>query len=468
MILSGEFKLARKFLMDIKGHFHKSSDTPTRFQQLFPEYILNQDEDEDESPTTSLKLTPLVCPARILVQAGSPSLWVNSIGANLSGWHCDILKGDDVVTDENSNTEDTREKVNEKWTGALNLVDEWGFIDNIGTRYFPTDLFGDRIALASKLPFKFLKRAAWIVKDEYKHIKIEDLEEHMVIMYFPEKLSFASVHAKLLRNKQQALCQQFNEPAGGEDLVHFDEDEMRAAHEQPTAVPLKDPETNKRLNVYVAIDTSSGSNNGDFSAIAGCVFPKRVDGASVMHVIDVAYGKWKNSELARQIVDFAAKWNPLIMLIEDWALSELVKREISQLALQRGIVIPLMWVKRSNEFNAKKNRISGLEILLANQQIRFVNGWWTDELMKQFTRYTGDRVQRRHDDIPDAISYLQKFMPGTEGPKIELPKPEFPIRTMPVAYLFNAPFAAPPPSIESNNPGNSLDEQFFGGQGILR
>src|SRR5208282_5950770 len=119
-----------------------------------PEYILSSKEVNTSSPIT--------CPARLLPQK-TVSLWVNSIGSNLSGWHCDILKGDDVVTDENSNTEGTRENVNKKWSGALNLLDEWGFCDNIGTRYFPDDLFGDRIKLATSddpLPLKLLVRAA--------------------------------------------------------------------------------------------------------------------------------------------------------------------------------------------------------------------------------------------------------------------------------------------------------------------
>jgi hypothetical protein len=458
MILSGENKLAEKFMKDIKGYFHQPEDAdPTRIQTLFPEYVM----DPDDAVTT----VALSCPARILPQGGDPSLWVNSIASNLSGWHCDILKGDDVVTDENSNTEGTREKVNEKWTGALNLVDEWGFIDNIGTRYFPDDLFGERIKLGDELPFKFLKQAAWKVKPEFKQVKLEDLKEHMVILYFPEKLSYESLRGKLLRNKIQFLCQQMNEPAGGDDLIHFDEDLLRAAHQQLAATPLIDKKGYAQP-IFMAFDTSSGSKSGDFSAGAACVFEQRADGASVMHVFDVVFGKWKPSELAKQVVDFAFKWKPRIIIIEDWAGSELVQREIATLATARGITIPITWLKRSMEYNAKKNRIGGLEILLANQRIKFVLGWWTDELMKQFTRYTGDRVRRRNDDIPDAIGYLQKFMPDqlTGVAQMEVKKPDFPAN-MTTNHIFNVPKGLP--QVAANKPEtNPIDEQFFGGMGI--
>src|ERR1700723_2253485 len=461
MILSGEFKLAEKFMKGIKGYFNLSKGAiPTKFQQFFPEYTV------DEKEATSLM--PLLTPARVLPPSGEPTLWVNSIGSNLSGWHTDILKGDDVVTDENSNTDGTREKVNEKWTGALNLLDEWGFVDNIGTRYYIDDLFGERLKLIADVPLKFLKRSAWTVKPEFRTVKMEDLREDMVDLYFPEKLSFKSLRAKLLRNRTQFLCQQMNEPAGSEELVSFNVDDLRAAHEQLTAAPMLDSR-GVRQEVFMTFDTSSGSQSGDFSAGAACVFQKREDGLHVMHVLEITFGKWKPSELSRQIVDFAFRWKPRVVLIEDWAGSELVRREISTSATQRGISIPILWAKRSMEYNAKKNRIVGLEILLATGRIKFVGGWGTDELMKQFTRYTGERVRRRSDDIPDAIAYLQNFMPDmTSSSAYEELKKAEKERTEHIrqaAHIFKAPLA-PPTAVTPDT--SSIDQQFFGGLGLYR
>lgn len=461
MILSGEYKLADKFLKTVKGYFSKPEDgDPTSFQQLFPEYIISE--------ADGLTMSPLFCPARKLKRGAEATVWVNSIGSSLSGWHCDILKGDDVVTDENSNTEGTRESVNEKWTGCYNLLDEWGFVDNIGTRYYPDDAFGERLRLQEELPLKFLRRAAWTVLPAYADVKIEDLQEHMVLLYFPEKLSFKSLRSKLLRNKQQFLCQQMNLPAGGDDdLVHFDEDVLRAAHEQYAVAPQEG-------DVYIAFDTSSGSASGDFSAGAACRFETRSDGQSVLHNIDNVYGKWRPSELAIQIVNFAIKWSPRVVIVEDWAQSELVFREISRLATERGIHIPLLPVKRSMEFNAKKNRIKGLEILLASGRIKFVGGWWTDELMKQFTRYTGDKVRRRHDDIPDAISYLQKFLPDAvatseyvalrEAEQKRMREEQF------ASHVFRAPVQTPlsPLLQEVEADPSDIDQRFFGGMGLYR
>lgn len=456
MIVSGEKGLAEKFMREIKGYFYMPDEAePTKFQQLFPEYIMT---DGDNTKTT-----PIYCPARVIQQEGQPSLWINSVESNLSGWHTDILKLDDAVTDENSNTPGTREKVNLKISGAFNLLDEWGFVDWIGTRYFPDDAYGERIKI-TEIPLKFLKRAAWALLPEFKDVKLEDLEERMVQLYFPEKLDFKSLRGKLLRNKEQFLCQQMNEPAGLDDLVNFEEDAMRAAHEPngPTAG-----------EVWIAFDTSSGSKSGDFSAGAACRFEKRSDGQSVMHVLDVVFGKWRNSELAIQIVNFAFKWKPRAVLIEDWAQSELVKREISTLATARAMYIPIYWHKRSPEFNAKKSRIQGLEILLTNGRIKFVGGWWTDELMKQFTNYTGDRVRRRHDDIPDAISYLQKFMPdqdrSSEFEAVKELEKDRAKTTLYQAHIFRTPPPQDAARLLAQEPNTrGVDRSLFVSLGLIR
>jgi predicted phage terminase large subunit-like protein len=446
MILSGEYKLAQKFMLQVKGYFYLPEDAaPSQFQQLFPEFIIQED---------LMTMTPLTTPARVISQEGTPTLWVNSIGSSLSGWHCDILKGDDVVTDENSNSEETREKVNEKWTGAYNLLDEWGFVDNIGTRYFPSDVFGERLKLQDKLPLKFLRRQAWTVKEEYQNLKLEELQEHQVELYFPEKISFKSLRDKLLRNKTQFLCQQLNLPAGGDDLLCFEEDKMRAAHLDFWACPQSG-------DVFICFDTSSGSQSGDYSA--GAV--GRIKDEE-LYVLEVLFGKWKPSELSMQIVAAAAKWNPKTVLIEDWPGSELVKREINTLATARGLRIPLHWIKRDMSPNAKKNRIRGLEILLNDERLFFANGTWTDELMKQYTRYTGDKVRRRHDDIPDACSFLQKFMADSnDAVKQEVnKKPPFPAPMSMSSLIGNT--HTPKPSVIEHT--NSIDQQFFGGMNLYR
>src|SRR5271166_3944586 len=138
LIITGEYKLAVAFASEIKGYFNLSEgQEPTAFHLLFPEYVLRGVDGKSKEP--------LFCPARIHEQKEG-SLWVNSIVANLSGWHCDLKKGDDIVTDENSNSEEAREKIKVKYDGTDDLLDPHGFMEHIGTRYFTDDWYGTRLA----------------------------------------------------------------------------------------------------------------------------------------------------------------------------------------------------------------------------------------------------------------------------------------------------------------------------------
>jgi hypothetical protein len=179
------------------------------------------------------------------------------------------------------------------------------------------------------------------------------------------------------------------------------------------------------------------------------------------------------------------KWNPKFILIEDFAWSELLKKEINYHASYMGANLPIFWRKTDKSMNAKKNRIKGLEGLLAEERLFFLNGWWTDELMKQFTRFTGERrIRNRHDDIPDAISYLQAFVPDlvTGETEQEIPKPVFPAVQSPDSVFGgnvgrvqdqarysqaggwkNKP-GEQPVAVEPS--GNPIDDQFFGGLGL--
>jgi predicted phage terminase large subunit-like protein len=403
LILTGEYKLALAFMSEIKGYFYRPEKTdPTLLQQLFPEYIL--------SGKTGTSDQPLECPARVHVQK-EPSLWVNAIVANLSGWHCDVRKMDDVVTDENSNSVDARGpegKLKMKIDGTDNLVDEWGFTDSVGTRYYTDDYYGERIKAASgpDAPLRYLCRACWTVKPGFESVPLLSIKAEMVDLLFPEKLSFKSLRQKLSKNQIMFRCQQLNEPAGDLDAITFSEDVLRA-HIVPKA-----PEAGKK---FIAWDTSyARESTADYSAgVCGMVVTTD-DNVSELHLVEVIYGKWKPSELAFQIIQFELKHRPTSTLIEEMNGSEFLKVKLQELAMQRQAPLNITWKKVSTAADAKRNRIKSLETLLNDDRLFFVSGAWIDETFSQFLRYTGERKNKgRKDDIPDAIAYLQFFVPST-------------------------------------------------------
>jgi predicted phage terminase large subunit-like protein len=400
LILTGEYKLALAFMSEIKGYFYRpEKEDPTLLQQLFPEYILRGKDGTSDQP--------LECPARVHVQK-EPSLWVNAIVANLSGWHCDIRKMDDVVTDENSNSVDTRGpegKLKMKIDGTDNLVDEWGFTDSVGTRYYTDDYYGERIRNAgAEAPLRYLCRAAWKLKPEFEGTPLLSIKSEMVDLLFPEKLSFRSLRQKLSKNQIMFRCQQLNEPAGDLDAITFDEDVLRSH------IVAQSPQGTK----FIAWDTSyARDTTADYSAgVCGMVVTE--DDVSTLYIHDLIYGKWKPSELAFQIIQFELKHRPEQTLIEELNGAEFLKIELQRLANMRQCPLNITWKKAATAADAKRNRIKSLETLLSNDQMYFCAGDWVDEMFSQFLRYTGERKNKgRKDDIPDAIAYLQFFVPST-------------------------------------------------------
>jgi len=399
LILTGEYKLALAFMSEIKGYFYRPEDTdPTILQQLFPEYILHGKDGTSDQP--------LNCPARIHITQKEPSLWVNAIVANLSGWHCDVRKMDDVVTDENSNSIDSRAKLKTKIDGTDNLVDEWGFTDIIGTRYFVDDYYGERIrAPKDDAPLKYHCRACWTVKPPFVDTPLLQLRSNMVDLLFPEKLNFKSLRAKLSKNETMFRCQQLNEPAAEGSFITFSEDILRL---HLTGIM---PKEGRR---YIAWDTSYARDDKADYSCGACGVVVQGDPLPELHIVEVIYGKWKPSELIFQMIQFELKHRPDTTLIEETSGSEFLKMELQRVAQIRQCPLHLIWKKPGTEADSKRNRIKSLETLLADDRLYFLMGPWIDETFLQFTRYTGERKNRgRKDDIPDAVSYLQFFVPST-------------------------------------------------------
>ena len=411
LILTGEYKLGVGFLKEIKGYLYLADGAePTDLHFLFPEYVVKGVDGTSKEP--------LLLDIRKHVQV-SATIWVNSIDSNLSGWHCDIKKGDDVVTDANSNSEDVRIALKEKFDGTNNILDDWGFSDNIGTRYFPNDWYGTRLASyresPDENPIKYFCRGCWTVKPEFVEVPLRELSADMVNLTFPQKRTFKILRAKLLNNEREFRCQQLNEPAGLDrddgDLISFSEDAIRANIININVLP-------KIGDVFICWDWALTANkHSDFSAgVAARIYPEKVGETErwVISILEIVYGKWIPSELALQIVLFNKKWMPKSTLIEASAGSNLLWDAIRNKAIAYGVTIDApIWKPPSIQANAKRNRIQGLETLLQEGRLKFVAGSWLDEMIHQLTQYTGKKKnQGRKDDIPDAMSYLSFFLPN--------------------------------------------------------
>jgi phage terminase large subunit-like protein len=421
LILTGEYKLAVAFMREIKEYFYLPHGSDCRdLHLLFPDYVL--------TGVDGTSKEPLECPARKHGQKEA-SLWVNSIDSNLSGWHCDIRKGDDIVTDGNCESEAAREKLKEKFDGTDNLLDEWGFADNIGTRYYTDDWYAKRLHPEDPddfVPLKYFWRQCWVVKPGFEEVPLKQLTEDMVTLNFPEKATFKSLQKKLLKNERSFRNQQLNEPSdSAEDTgfkIAFTEDVLRAHMYQATAAP-------QNGDVFICWDWAPSSGKySDYSCgvAARVVLKDRVvqvatedrpevkEKVADIIILEIVHDRWKPSELAFQIVAFNKKWNPKQTLIEKSNGAELLQLELQRQAMKFGVSLNVYWKPVSLQADAKRNRIKSLETLLNDNRLWFVIGPWIDQMIYQLIRYTGERKNKgRKDDIADAMSFLSFFLPTT-------------------------------------------------------
>src|SRR5579884_2997063 len=226
LIVSGVNKLAAQFMVGVKqGPKGKSfylprGVPPSPFHYLFPEFVVRG---VDGTSKEDFRVNENIKKHLSL----DPTLGIISVGSSLSGVHCDVLKFDDIVTDDNCLTEDAREAILLKADGAVNLLMDWGWHDIIGTRYYPDDYYGQTEATHKKDPemfnLKFFQRACWTVKEEFKDVEarsLYDLTEDMVTLTFPQKhpkgphYSWLELRAKL-KNEKSFRCF----PAGSKVLM---------------------------------------------------------------------------------------------------------------------------------------------------------------------------------------------------------------------------------------------------------
>jgi hypothetical protein len=412
LIMSGVYKLALQFLVGIKTRFYlPRGQHPSTFHLLFPEYVVRGIDGDSKEPLT--------CPARVHESiTHDPTLGIISIGSSLSGFHCDFLKFDDVVTDDNCLTEETREALREKADSATNLLMAWGWMDIIGTRYFNDDYYGLKLIKheedPEEYPLKFFKRASWIVKPGFEDKHIKDLTEEMVWLTFPEQETWKKLRKALKDNEKLFRCQQLNEPAMDDDgfKLQFTE-ELLMAH-------IMTPENARKKidgEIFISCDPARvTSKYSDYSVlVAGRTF-KKDDGQVALVLLEVSYNHWTQSQLAYRIAEFCNKWFPSrTIIIEDTGGLDLLKLEIqkqSQIQFGRNIT-NIYWKRPENDRNAKRNRIKTLEILLKNDQLYFgFAGEALDETFRQFINYKGQvSGARKKDDIPDACSFLPRFLP---------------------------------------------------------
>ena len=434
LILTGVYQLASDFLGELRQHFTfdetgipeakgKSGFGPRKmmdkvtgewtfsmFQVLFPEHCI---------PTDDGKQFEFQTPAG--GDSREPTVRAASIEQALSGMHFDVLKLDDVVTNENSLTSDRLQKINKQISVNRAMLHPYGFNDVIGTWYDEFDYYGLTIKkeesdaleegllaniigsvdgghFDSNVNVKTYLRSAWWPNEAAKKIgKIEtELVKADMDLWFPERLTYEFLFKERKKDKDGFAIKYLNNPR----TIH------RIKFSRDLMIRRTIPGNQMPPNgiVVMAVDTAYSTKSwADFTVIlTATIFGGR------FYVIDMVRGRFNEYDLPKVIATTAHKWKPKRISIEDSVGVRWINRELRREMDRLSISIPVEYAtlgfgskKRSKQLKAKP-----VLRLLGDERLYFLNSCQgLQEIYSEMEKFTGTS-EDAHDDIVSAISLL--------------------------------------------------------------
>src|SRR5690348_17197692 len=212
--LCGEKGLANAFATEYRNIFTVQRDNPTDFQLLFPEFCISAPVREPFNEYTS--------PARTRFYK-EPTFWVSSIGSSLPGWHCDVLRLDDVVNDKNAANDEQIEKTIYSINLARKLVDPGRYIEVIGTPYALNDYYAYQRKHADPKKFAFMLRPARTVKPDAASTKEDERTNDDYDLYFPTRLTHEFLKSEEKYDPVSFRTQYLCDASGAEGQVFTEE-----------------------------------------------------------------------------------------------------------------------------------------------------------------------------------------------------------------------------------------------------
>lgn len=373
--------------------------SPTIFQELFREFCIT----EKEATTSSGKF---ISPARKTFSK-EPTIGALSIGSSGSGWSCDIIDLDDVLSDDNTDTGMQLAKLEKRIAMAKNLKKKYGFRHIVGTRYDPSDAYG---VIAEKNgvnflygdfendSFKYMCKPCWWLKgkpyEQPDYDKWKPAEAEMDL-FFPEELTFKVLLGDFRENQETFFSQQLNDPMRASGAV-FGEDFIRECIVDHTSVPRKG-------TMFTFWDLAYGRKQGADYRVGVHGF---LDDQGRWWIVAMTRGRFSPAELPFQVVNSMRVYKPRQTSIEDSVGARWLEESFQRHALEMGVTLNVNWVPVENTENSKRDRMEALAYPMKQKRLFFLNTIDSlDDLIKEF-KTVGNPKKRN--DIPDAIAQLVK------------------------------------------------------------
>lgn len=425
LFLTAADDLAVGFVDETKGHFVEHLYEKSLMNLYFPEFCVTEKELGAEA---RMEFTCPVWRRQGKVRR-ERTLMSASITATLSGLHFEVIKGDDIISNRNSENEDQCAMVVKRINVSVRkMLRPFGYFDAIGTRYADEDYYGQVIEknvgrLDRKTGpcwetidnldtgLKILVGRAWelkaetIRKMESGELRGSDLSEEHYHLLFPEVLTYSFLRQEQLRD-ELSFEGQYNQNPRPASSTPFPKTLLLKSTVAFDQMPFRGP-------VSQTWDFAFSKKKGrDYSTASCAVWDEK----GRCYITDLIRGRFLHNDLAKSVVDFAMKWRPFVIGIEDAGGSKFLEPAIIAEAQRTGqpqvisVCSKIDWVTPENQKDAKKMRMAALHPWLENDRLKFAS--YLPHLDALYSEFERCLHSAHHDDIPDVISRQTKYAPA--------------------------------------------------------
>lgn len=380
LVMQATLKLTKGWVKEIRSHFD-GTNPKSKLPVLFPEFCWTGKNGDAFTFT---------CPARTRKHLKEATITAASPRATQTGQHYTLMAFDDLVNTANFRNIELLDKLESEFYHFLPLLDPGGEVIVTGTRYSFADIYARIIA-------KDKGRNEW-------EISIRGCYLPDGTLLFPKRVvkdgtRFIGFTLELLAS------------------LKSDDPEMFAPQYLNTAVASKD-----QLFPITLLQTATKSTaDKEYPVGARCVFTidlapsaradsdsniiavGRADANGRAWVDDVLGGIMSPHSFALLIISAFVKFRPVKIYVEKQAGAEYFVEFVRTVAREKGVILPLDFVKSSRQKDAKYLRIASLESAFKQKRLFLCAGITNyDAVCEEFQQFP----RGRHDDRPDCIALL--------------------------------------------------------------
>jgi hypothetical protein len=410
LYVSATADLAEKQLYAIKNML-----TSRAVRRYWPD-LINKEEGKREKWTT-MEIA-VDHPSRKEEGVRDPTVKAAGLTTNITGFHANRIKLDDIVVPLNAYTEEGRQKVASMYSQIGSIKTTGATTDAVGTRYHPKDIYN---TLLTRTVEVYEKGELKEVTNLYSVLQ-RQVEEHGEFLWPKQQRddgrSFGFDENELAKKRAEYIdttqfyAQYYNDPnrggEGGIDRSRF----IYYAKNKLEQIGGDWYYGDRKLNIYASIDFAfSLKKRADFTSIVVI----GMDHERNVYVLDIERFKTNQiSEYFKRILDIYLKWGLRRMRAEVTVAQQVIVNELKNRIKDEGIHLKIDDYRPPTNQGSKEDRINGiLQPRYDTQSIFHYKGGWCqtleEELVMEFPP---------HDDVKDSLaSAIDGAMPPRSGSK---------------------------------------------------